>query len=117
MKPGKMHNFQFGDIIIAQIQFIDSLELKSRPALVLFEEGGNIVIAGISSNLERTGVKLLKKEGAVKDSIIRLNYIFTISEKTIDSINQQYCSSLKLKQWLEILENERNHIPKESLVI
>ncbi|MEK6881005.1 MAG: type II toxin-antitoxin system PemK/MazF family toxin [Nanoarchaeota archaeon] len=78
-----MHNFQFGDIIIAQIQFIDSLELKSRPALVLFEEGGNIVIAGISSNLERTGVKLLKKEGAVKDSIIRLNYIFTISNQMI----------------------------------
>ena len=30
------------------------------------------------------GVLLTKKEGAIKDSIIKLNYIFTISEKMIE---------------------------------
>ena len=29
------------------------------------------------------GIKLAKKEGAIKDSIIKLNYIFTISENMI----------------------------------
>jgi len=29
-------------------------------------------------------IPLLKKEGAVKDSVIKLNYIFTISEKMIE---------------------------------
>ena len=74
---------KFGEVILAQIQFIDTLEIKSRPALVLFEEEGNIIVAGITSNLNRSGISLTKKEGAIKDSIIRLNYIFTISESMI----------------------------------
>ena len=75
--------YNFGDVILAQMQFVDTFELKKRPALVLFEEYGNIVVAGITSNLEIKGITLLKKEGAVKDSVIKLNYIFTISEKMI----------------------------------
>lgn len=72
-----------GDVIIAQIQFTDTFEIKKRPALVLFEEFDNVVVAGITSNLEMKGIPLLKKEGAVKDSIIKLNYIFTISKAMI----------------------------------
>ena len=36
-----------------------------------------------TSNQEMHGIPLLKKEGAIKDSVIKLNYIFTISEKMI----------------------------------
>ena len=72
-----------GDVIIAQIQFTDTFEIKKRPALVLFEEFNNIVVAGITSNLEMKGIPLTKKEGAVKDSVIKLNYIFTISNAMI----------------------------------
>lgn len=79
---GIMH--KFGDVVIAQIQFVDTFEVKKRPAVVLFEEYGNIVVAGITSNAEMKGIPLLKKEGAVKDSVIKLNYIFTISEKMIE---------------------------------
>ena len=75
---------KFGEVILAQMQFVDTFELKKRPALVLFEEFGNVVAAGITSNLEMKGIPLAKKEGAIKDSIIKLNYIFTISEKMID---------------------------------
>jgi len=72
-----------GDVVIAQIQFTDTFEIKKRPALVLFEEYDNVVVAGITSNLEMKGVILTKKEGAIKDSVIKLNYIFTISKSMI----------------------------------
>ena len=74
---------KFGDVILAEIQFTDTFETKQRPAVVLFEEYGNVVIAGITSNLEMKGIVLSRKEGAVKDSVIKLNYIFTISEKMV----------------------------------
>jgi len=82
-----------GDVIIAQIQFTDTFEIKRRPALVLFEEFDNVVVAGITSNLEMKGIPLSKKEGAVKDSMIKLNYIFTISKamisKTLFHLNKE----------------------------
>ena len=81
MRHGKM--LKSGDVILAQIQFTDTFEIKKRPALVLFEEFDNVVVAGITSNLDMKGVPLTKKEGAVKDSVIKLNYIFTISEAMI----------------------------------
>jgi len=76
--------YNFGDVILASVQFTDTFEIKKRPALVLFEEQGNIVVVGITSNLEMKGILLTKKEGAIKDSIIKLNYIFTISEKMVE---------------------------------
>src|SRR4030042_409164 len=81
MRHGKMS--KSGDVIIAQIQFTDTFEIKKRPALVLFEELDNVVVAGITSNLEMKGIPLSKEEGAVKDSVIKLNYIFTVSKAMI----------------------------------
>jgi len=75
---------RFGEVILANIQFIDTFEIKKRPSLVLFEDMGNIVVLGITSNLKMKGVSLHKSEGAIKDSIIKLNYIFTISEKMVE---------------------------------
>ncbi len=74
---------KFGEVILTQIQFVDTYEVKTRPALVLFEEYDNVIVCAITSNEQMKGIKLLKKEGAVKDSIIKLNYIFTISNKMI----------------------------------
>ena len=68
-----------GDIVLTKVQFTDTFEIKKRPALVLFEEYDNVVVAGVTSNVEMKGIKITKKEGAVKDSVIKLNYIFTIS--------------------------------------
>lgn len=104
MRLGKMFNFRFGEVVLAQIQFVDSLELKSRPALVLFEEEGNIVVAGITSNLERKGVKLTKKEGAIKESVIRLNYLFTISEGMIKKKLFQIADQKKKEITSEIIK-------------
>jgi len=81
MRRGKV--LKSGDVLITQIQFTDTFEIKKRPALVLFEEFDNVVVAGITSNLKMKGIPLSKQEGAVKDSVIKLNYIFTISRAMI----------------------------------
>jgi mRNA interferase MazF len=70
-----------GDVILATVQFTDTAEVKVRPAVVLFEELGNVVLAGVTSNLKMKGIPLTRNEGAVKDSVIKLNYIFTISDE------------------------------------
>ena len=77
---------KFGEVIIAKVQFTDTFEVKRRPALILFEEQGNVIVFGITSNLKMKGVPLYKKEGAFKDSIIKLNYIFTISQAMIEKM-------------------------------
>ena len=84
MKFGKKHNF--GEVILAEVQFTDTFEVKIRPALVLFEEYGNVVAAAITSNPQMKGVPLTKVEGMLEDSIIKLNYIFTISENMIKKV-------------------------------
>lgn len=73
-----------GDVVLTNVQFTDTFEIKKRPALVLFEEFNNIVVAGITSNKEMQGIALTKKDGAIKDSVIKLNYIFTISKEMIE---------------------------------
>ena len=72
-----------GDVIITRVQFADSEGLKIRPALVLFEELGNIAIAGITTNLQMKGIHISTNEGAVQESVIKLNYIFTITDGAI----------------------------------
>ena len=74
---------KFGDVVLAQLQFADTFEIKTRPAVVLFEDSGNVVVAGVTSNTEMSGIPLTKKDGAVKDSVIKINYIFTISNYMI----------------------------------
>lgn len=73
-----------GDIILANIQFTDTFEIKKRPALVLFEEFDNIIVAGITSNKNMEGISITKRDGMIKDSVIKLNYIFTISKPMIE---------------------------------
>ena len=72
-----------GDVVITRVQFADSEGSNIRPALVLFEELGNIVIAGITTNLQMKGIRISTKEGAAQDSVIKLNYIFTITDGAI----------------------------------
>jgi len=95
--------YKFGDIILANVQFTDTFEIKKRPALVLFEEQGNVVVTGITSNLKMKGIPLAKKEGAVKDSIIKLNYVFTISE-------------IMIEKFLFRINEEKKKIVKEEFI-
>ncbi|MDR2719902.1 MAG: type II toxin-antitoxin system PemK/MazF family toxin [Nitrososphaerota archaeon] len=78
--------FKPGDIILTAAQFTDTDEIKIRPAVVLFEEHGNIIVAGITSNLKMRGIPLSTDEGAIKNSVIKLNYIFTIANEMVTKI-------------------------------
>tara|TARA_B100001971_G_C17820093_1_gene348482 strand:+ start:132 stop:437 length:306 start_codon:yes stop_codon:yes gene_type:complete len=93
---------KFGEVVLVQIQFVDTYQVKTRPSLVLFEEYGNVVVAAITSNNDMEGVQLLKKEGAIKDSIIKINYIFTVSNKMI-------------KKTLFSISNDKKKIVKKEL--
>ena len=75
-----------GDVIVASVQFTDTAEVKTRPAVVLYEELGNVVIAGVTSNLKMKGIPLARSEGAIRDSVIKLNYIFTISDEMVSKV-------------------------------
>ncbi len=72
-----------GQVVLAEVQFTDSFQTKKRPAVVLFEEFTNVVVAGITSNTNMKGIALTKKDGAIKDSVIKTNYIFTITQKAV----------------------------------
>jgi mRNA interferase MazF len=75
-----------GDVIVAQIGYADSTQSKIRPAVVLFVEPDNFIIATVTSNLKRAGIPISKSEGAVVDSVIRPNYIFTIAKNRISKV-------------------------------
>ncbi len=53
---GKMP--EAGDVMITRVRFADNEGSRIRPALFLFEEPGNIVIAGITTNSR------MKKKGS-----------------------------------------------------
>lgn len=75
---------KLGQVVLTNVQFTDTYEVKKRPAVVLFEELGNVVVAGVTSNLKMKGISLTKAEGAIKDSVIKLNYLFTVSAPMIE---------------------------------
>ena len=102
MRFGRMH--KAGDVVLAQIQFTDTFETKVRPVLVLFEEYDTIVVSGITSNKEMQGIKLTKKDGAIKDSIIKLNYIFTISKMMVQKTLFSLSKEKKLEVYKELMK-------------
>ncbi len=101
MKRGKM--YKPGDVILAKVQFTDTFEIKTRPALVLFEEFDNIVVAGITSNVGMKGIPLTKKEGSIKDTVIKLNYIFTISKQMVSKLLFHISSEKKKQVYRELV--------------
>ena len=49
------------------------------------------------------GILISKKEGAIKNSIVKLNYIFTISEKMVEKV-------------LFVLSKEKKELVKSELI-
>ncbi len=96
-----------GDVVLTKLQFTDSFEVKTRPAVVLFQEFGNVVVAGVTSNTEMKGIALTVKEGAVKNSVIKINYLFTISEAMVSKV-LFHLSKEKKKQVFDELVKQLN---------
>ena len=72
-----------GQVVLIDFPFIDNTSSKVRPALVLFSEYGNIILAAITSNKKASGIKLTKADGLLYDSTIKLNTIFTLPKEMI----------------------------------
>ena len=100
MRSGR--KYKFGDVVLALVHYTDTSEVKTRPALVLFEEYGNIILAGITSNPHMKGIPLTQKEGMVEESIVKLNYIMTVTEEMI-------------KKYLLTVSEEKKQVIKEEL--
>ncbi len=98
-----------GTVVLAKVQFTDTFEVKKMPAVILFEEFGNVVVAGITSNTQMKGIALAKKDGAMKDSVIKANYIFTISGKAIEKKLFSLSKEKKLELFSE-LEKKLSHL-------
>jgi len=75
--------YRGGEVVLVSVQFTDTFEIKNRPAVVLFEQMGNVVIAGITSNIRMRGIPLTIEEGAIKESVIKTNYLFTVSSSMV----------------------------------
>ncbi len=91
-----------GDVILTKVQYTDTFEVKKRPAVVLFEDMNNVVIAGVTSNLDMDGVPLTKEEGALKESVIKLNYIFTVSNQMVEKVLFKLSRDKKMKVFEEL---------------
>jgi hypothetical protein len=106
MRIGRM--LRAGDLVLAKVQFTDTFEIKRRPVVILFDEHDNIVVAGITSNINMKGIPLSKKEGAIKDSVIKLNYIFTISDIMIEKVLFSLTSEKKRIIYDELIQKLKN---------
>ena len=103
--------FKPGDVVLAKVQFTDTFEVKQRPAVVLFEDMDNVVVAGITSNTKMKGIPVSKKEGAVKDSVIKTNYIFTVSRAMVSKTLFHLSKQKKVLIYAE-LEKMLRHLTK-----
>ncbi|HPO62069.1 MAG TPA: type II toxin-antitoxin system PemK/MazF family toxin [Candidatus Kapabacteria bacterium] len=100
-------NYKFGDVILVEVPFTDTSETKLRPALVLFEKYNNVVISGITRNIDMEGIVLTKEDGVAFNSVIKMNYIFTIYKKNIKTI-LTHISLEKKQEVCELLKNYLN---------
>ncbi|MCF2138676.1 MAG: type II toxin-antitoxin system PemK/MazF family toxin [Candidatus Lokiarchaeota archaeon] len=112
-------SFCSGDVILATIQFTDTAEIKIRPAVVLFGEFDNLVIAGITSNTNMEGIPLSIEEGAIKPSVIKLNYIFTISTIMVRRKLFSLSRSKKLQIYNALLEklSSLSQVKKKQILV
>ena len=75
--------FNPGEVVVASVKLPGSDVSTTRAVVVLFEDFGNVVVAGITSNPYFRGIPLTKREGALRDSIIKLNNVFTVDSDTL----------------------------------
>jgi len=82
MKHGK---YSFGDIVIAEVYFTDLSDVKKRPALVLFQEYDNIIVAGITNNRQMKGIS--------KKNIYKK--VFSLSNQKKKIVKNEFCRMIK----------------------
>jgi mRNA interferase MazF len=71
----------------------------------LFEELGNVVIVGITTNLKMKGISLSKSEGTIKDNAIKINYIFMISNEMVSKIVIHLSREKNASSFMDLAKN------------
>lgn len=84
-----MRNYNLGDIIFLSFPFVDTAEVKRRPALVLLDTGDDdIIVARITSQMFQTlfDVEIIEwhQAGLLVPSVVRLHKIATLKKQLID---------------------------------
>jgi mRNA interferase MazF len=75
--------FNAGDVVVATVKLGDGGRESTRAAVVLFEEYDSVVVAGMTSSTFARGIPVTRREGAPRDGVIRLNYIFTVPRDSL----------------------------------
>ena len=83
--------FSFGEIVLLQFPFTDTLSAKKRPALVLKDtEDGDVIVCRITSKMYNSGYDVAvddwKKSGLKLPSVIRLHKIAALETDRVHSI-------------------------------
>ncbi len=72
-----------GEIVATSVKLQEGGPESTRAVVVLYEDYSNVVVAGMTSNPYVKGIPVTRKEGAPKDSVIKLNSIFTVDREKV----------------------------------
>ena len=81
--------FKKGDIVVIPVPFTDNATVKKRPAVVLFNDVGDVLVAQITSKIyhDNLSFKLMSSDMSVplpKQSYVRLYKLFVMQEHLIE---------------------------------
>jgi mRNA interferase MazF len=84
-----MFNYQQGEVLLLSFPFVDGVNFKRRPALVLIDtKDEDIIVARITSQVVKTifDVELTEWEeaGLRLPSFVRLNTVATLEKKSVE---------------------------------
>ncbi|MHA1733388.1 MAG: type II toxin-antitoxin system PemK/MazF family toxin [Promethearchaeota archaeon] len=105
-----------GDIVLVEVPFPDRTGSKRRPFLVVQVSGNNVVGLAITSQLRQgpRGVLITKEEGILKDSVILLDYAFTIDRSSIEGELLRCPRTLRAAVFCELVAKCRDFLAKDG---
>ena len=97
-----MSKFHFGQIVLINFPFVDSSEVKKRPALILLDtQDGDVIVSRITSQDAKSNfdaeLKNWQNAGLLLPSIVRIHKIATIEKKLIEKVLGTLDKSDKIK--------------------
>ncbi|MEW6481585.1 MAG: type II toxin-antitoxin system PemK/MazF family toxin [bacterium] len=95
--------YNSGEVILLLFPFVDTKEMKRRPALVLLDtKDEDIIVARITSQITQTAFDVLlidwQKAGLLLPSIVRMHKIATIEKRFIE----RKLGNLTHNDWLQV---------------
>ncbi len=86
-----MDKYNFGEIVLLNFPFSDSVNIKRRPALILLDTGdSDIVVARITSQQiisdYDVDIKEWQESGLLQQSFVRLHKLATLEKKFVQKI-------------------------------